>query len=136
MEPNQMPQGLPPRPSFMMGQQTPQPQEEMATPEEIQALKDMLASAQKKLDDLNVSNFTSKAQEEQRRTQILHQVFDKLKTAGVDLNDPGSVSAFLARLKDQNPEVAQYFETAMDELLGEESQPLQGSPDEGLFPEE
>lgn len=110
-DPSQMPPGMSP------GQPTSADQTPV-TPEQKQDLLDMIKKVQAKLGAFHATNFASQNKLESIRSTILKQVFQKLQLAGVDLTSQDSVSAFLAKLQQESPELAQNFEKAMDALLG------------------
>jgi len=92
----------------------------MVSPRDIEELKNMLALCQKKFDEVQSLDVSGSGQEMVQKQEMLKRVLEKLQMAGVDLNDPTSVSAFLDKLRNQNPELAQYFEEAMNRLLEDE----------------
>ena len=55
------------------------------------------------------------------RRGVLKDVFDKLQMSGVDLTNRTSVSNFISKLRQDNPEMADRFESAMEALLGSET---------------
>jgi hypothetical protein len=52
-------------------------------------------------------------------------MFTILEEAGVDLSDPSSINHFIMSLRERNPELAQRFEEAVNQLLGGE-EPVEG----------
>lgn len=88
------------------------------TPEQRQELLNLIAQIKQKLASFQALKFASKNKTDQFRVELLNQVFEKLQLAGVDLTDQASVAAFMQNLKDNNPELAQMFEEAMEALLG------------------
>ena len=115
---SQMPgQVMPPIPQPPAGG-LPMGGEEMVSEEEKQVLLDLIAQIKSKLGNLNATKFAADDKSEQMRQEILRQVFEKLQLAGVDLSSRESVGAFIMRLQEQNPELAQMFEKSMDVLLG------------------
>jgi hypothetical protein len=104
-------------PGMEGGFQLPQNQQ-MATPEQKQQLLALIALIRQKMEGLKSINFATQGKMDAYRRQILLQVFEKLQLAGVDLNDPQSVSVFIEKLRQQNPVMAEQFEQAMDALLG------------------
>ena len=91
------------------------------TEEEKQKLLAIIKQIREKLGSLNATQFASNNKTEQIRRDLLKKVFEKLQVAGVDLTDNQSVSDFLLKLKEDNPELAGMFEQAMDVLLGGEA---------------
>lgn len=52
--------------------------------------------------------------------ELLKKVFDSLRDLGVDPNDPTSVSQFLQKLEQQDPDLVALFESALEGLTPEE----------------
>ena len=82
-----------------------------------QELLDMITQIKSKLGSFQAVKFASDNKKEKVRLDLLKQVFEKLQLAGVDLSDQQSVSAFIEKLKQANPELANNFEQAMNVLL-------------------
>jgi hypothetical protein len=129
MDPNQipqgMPQGVPPMPPTPTDPGMPMPQpgvpvggDQPISEEEKQVLLDLIAKIRDQLGEVQAMGFASGNKSEVLRRDLLKQVFEKLQLAGVDLNSRESVGAFIMRLQEQNPELAQMFEKAMDVLMG------------------
>ncbi len=53
----------------------------------------------------------------QMKQEFLNEVFDMLKKAGVDPNDPESINAFLEELASTDPDLLALFEDAFNGLL-------------------
>jgi len=118
---NQMPVGDP--------SQIPQPFQGGAQPmpeERKQELLDMIEKIRQGLESFKIYRSASKDKSNQMNSDILRQVFEKLQMAGVDLTDRESVANFINKLRQNNPELADMFEQAMDRLLGEE---MEQNPD-------
>lgn len=94
----------------------------MATPEQIQELKQILAAIQGKISEVNTSRFAQKNAGDVGRKEALREMFMLLQQAGVDLTNPQSVSEFLAAMRQKNPELAQTFEDILNQLLGGEGE--------------
>jgi hypothetical protein len=84
----------------------------------VQELLNLIQQIRQKLGSFNAMQFASSNKTDRLRRDMLRQVFEKLQLAGVDLTDQRSVSAFIANLREQNPEMADMFEKAMEVLLG------------------
>lgn len=130
MDPEQlqqgMPQGLPSAvPPAPEGGMPGMGGEEMATPEQKQQLMDLIEATRGKVGDLNTALFQSENAADAARRGALKEVFTLLEAAGVDLNDPESVSNFLNNMKMEDPELAAQLEEAISGLLGEEPQPTE-----------
>lgn len=114
--------------------------EPMATPEQKKQLLDLIDASQAKLSELNAIRLSGKNTSERTRLDALKGVFVLLQQAGVDLNDPQSVSAFIEKIREMNPELATQFEESLNALLGdaEEAEPAEEVPavNESLLPDE
>ena len=90
----------------------------MATPEQKSQLMDMLGMLEQKMGEVHAARFAGDNKKKQGKADALRQVFTALQSAGVDISNPASVTAFLDKLRAQNPEMAQLFEEVMQSLLG------------------
>jgi hypothetical protein len=88
------------------------------TDQQKEELLNMIDQIKAKLGSLSATRFASGNKAEVLRRSLLKQVFEKLQSAGVDLSDRQSVADFMGRLRQDNPELADLFEQAMDSLLG------------------
>jgi hypothetical protein len=105
--PAPMEQPMPP-----MGQEM-----EMATPEQMQELRQLVAEIENKFHKTNMRDAQTSDIDFSMRQHLLTEVFDELRNAGVDLEDQESVANFLEKLKEVNPELEQAFEGAMAHLM-------------------
>lgn len=69
--------------------------------------------------NLNSMQFMAKNRSEQSKRDALKKVFDEMAASGVDLNNPESVSEFMKKLQDKNPDLYQLFEEVMGQLLAD-----------------
>lgn len=129
MPPQPMPsEGAPPvppqMPSTSVGDpsQMPQPAtdggDQPVTPEQKQTLLDLIDQIKEKMKSFGATSFAADNKTESMRRDLLRQVFERLQRAGVDLTDRQSVADFMTKLQQQNPQLAQGFEKAMEVLLG------------------
>lgn len=84
---------------------------------------------------LNSTQFMTKNHAAQSKRDALRMVFDEMAAAGVDLNDPQSVSGFLQKMEQKNPDLYQLFEEAVNGLLNDNetnNEAQNGSITEGL----
>ena len=88
------------------------------TPEQKQEMLDLITKIEEQLSHTKAIQFASKAKMESYRNGLLQQVFDGMHAAGIDLNDRQSVSDFINKLREENPDLADMFEKSMDVLLG------------------
>ena len=87
-------------------------------------LLDMMSKIDGKYQDFNSQNFSSNNSLQDQQGQLLRDFFDLLQQMGVDPNNPEEVEAFLDKIKQQNPELSQQIEQALQTLLGEEITPV------------
>lgn len=80
-----------------------------------------------------------KGKNESNRRQLLIQLFSKLRQVGVDPSDPQSIAAFIEYLRENDPDMLEFFETAMNALLPDEAAsaeagiaPPMGTPSQGM----
>lgn len=97
------------------------PGQEMASPEQMQGLQELLEGTKQKIGEYNANRFAGKNKSEQENKDLLKEVFQMMQDSGIDLTDQASVSEFLDKLKTENPQLFQWFEMAMDGLLGNET---------------
>ena len=113
MDPNSM--GASPQSPDMVGGNN------MATPEQVQEIKDLMDKVSGKMQELQANHFAGSGKIDVIRQKLLKEVFRVLTMAGVDLSSRDSVNAFIDKLKATNPTLATLFENAMNVLLGDET---------------
>lgn len=89
---------------------------------EKQVLASMIEEIRNKLSELNSAQFSTGNISEVEKSKALQEIFTILQSNGVDLSDPTSVQDFIERMRESNPELAQFFEQVMEQLLGEPEQ--------------
>lgn len=145
MDPNQMPPqidpsqgmpqmpGMPPMPSGGEAPMVPQMpsggEMPMGVPaptggqpvseEQKQELLDLIQGIREKLGSFNAQSFAGNNKLDRTRRELLRQVFEVLQKSGIDLTNRESVAAFIEKLREQSPELADQFEEAISALLGE-----------------
>lgn len=90
-----------------------------ASPEQKQQLMDLISQIRAKLAETNANMFAGTNKSEQTRIDALKQLFEMMQSAGVNLQDPVAVQAFIDKMREMNPDVAQMFEDALQGLLNE-----------------
>lgn len=98
------------------------------TDQQYAALQALLAKVKQAGQNLGSMNFVNNNKAIQSKRDGLKQVFAQLAAAGVDLSNPKSVSAFLAKLQAANPDMYQLFVKAMGVLLNENATPAATQP--------
>jgi len=116
--------GMPPTPATIpspsMGPSAPGMTGENApmTPEHKAELTQLLSKVKEEYSKWRSMRFGTQNQSNEFRRSKLKEVFQILQAKGVDLNDPKSVSAFLAELKKTAPQHFAAITKALDYLLG------------------
>lgn len=131
MDPNQ---NMPMDPNAMGPEATPEAGQEMATPEEINSLKEMMDQIEEKYREMNAENFAGSNQVESFRKDLIVDVFKALQSAGVDVSNVEEVKKFLDRLEESNPDLYDLFVQSFNGLMGEEGT-LPGTAAESALPE-
>jgi len=92
-------------------------------------LQELMDKIQGKYQDFGAQQFSSDAKSKEQQSVLLRELFDLLQSAGIDPSNPEEVKAFLDKIKQQNPELAQQLETVLQAILGE------GLPEAEISPE-
>lgn len=83
-------------------------------------LQELMSKIEAKMQDFNSQKFSTDNKLKEQQSQALRQIFDLFKSNGVDPSNLDEVSAFLQKVKDTNPELAQQLEKALEIILGED----------------
>lgn len=97
------------------------PGQEFASPEERQQLIDLIEATKEKMAGLRTAEFTGANSKDAAKLDVLRELFSMMQSSGVDLTSVESVNAFLSKIKQANPNMAQDFEEALESLLGDDS---------------
>lgn len=92
-----------------------------ATPEQKQELLQMIGQIRGKLQNFHAVSFAGQNKVERNRREQLREALGALQQAGVNLQDRGSVSKFLQKLRTTNPTLGNQVEKALDTLLSSNS---------------
>ena len=92
--------------------------QQFASDEQRQQLLDLIQQIREKVAETNANSFAGGNQTQQAKMDALKEIFDLLKSSGVDLTDPAAVQKFIDDLKAFSPDIGQMFEDAMTDLLG------------------
>jgi len=131
--PPEMPPQVPPSPmpeAPMSPGMAPGATPQFATDEQRQQLLDLIQQIRDKVAETNANMFAGGNQTQRVKMDALKEIFDLMKSSGVDLSDPAAVQKFIDDLKAFSPDIGQMFEDAMNDLLGgqgentEQSQPM------------
>lgn len=103
--------------------------------------KDMKSELQTGFEDLKNRESALKSQEEQNkinieqmRAETIQSLMDLLKEYGVDGSNLESISAFLYKLRDKDPDLAELFEIAFNDLMNNsQPEPEETAPNAGLM---
>jgi hypothetical protein len=110
---------LPPMPisSEMLTQQPTSGMEK--SPEEMRKeIEEGFLDVQNRNASLDSQKLINDKQIEEIRAKTIQSLFMLLQSAGVDVSNLESISAFLQKLEAQDPDLAQLFEIAFDGLVG------------------
>lgn len=102
----------------------PDPGMDPMPPGVLDNLRGMMAGAEAQKQEVDTQSALNDRQVEDLRRELLSSVFDSLKSAGVDLNNPSSVRDFVTSLENSDPDLARLFEFAFG-ILSPESGPEQ-----------
>jgi len=83
-----------------------------------QNIQDLMTKVQGKYQDFNSSKFAATNKTQAQRSAAMRQLFQLFEAMGVDPSDPAALKQFLNQLKQQNPEMYQQVEDALESLLG------------------
>lgn len=95
----------------------------MSQEEMMNNLKNLMSSIDNKYQDFNSSKSMSDSNVMQDKSQSLREVFDLLQSAGVDPSNVEEVQSFLNKIKENNPELYQQIEKALQSIMGGEVDP-------------
>lgn len=106
-------------------QPQPQPQmpdfgEQPISDEKRRMLSDATNHMQAVIEDTKMRMNASKLNLNVIKKQRLNDLFSKMKSSGVDLNNRESVASYISKLRQNNPETADMFEKSMNYLLTDE----------------
>lgn len=95
--------------------------QEFATEEEKNELKRKLIDVETKNGALNSLKIINSRKLLELKSELIKEILTELQKNGVDLNDQSSISEFLDKLEQQNPDLRELFEMAFNELEGGEN---------------
>ena len=78
----------------------------------------LLAKVQSKYGELNSMKFAGDNQNAAMRNDILKTVFDTMRQAGINPSDQNAINEFMAELEQNNPDLFELFNEALNALLG------------------
>lgn len=128
MNPNMQPPAL----AQMNASAAPEETAPMASPEQIQELRDMFGQVQNENARLVSNKVLSRNQLQIMKQKLFGELFTLLQDAGVDPSDPESVKNFLLQLERRDPDLLEIFQTAFTGLSSPESVETETpAPEEG-----
>jgi transcriptional regulator with AAA-type ATPase domain len=83
-------------------------------------LQELMSKIEAKMQDFNSQKFSSDNKIKEQESQTLREIFDLFQQNGVDPSNIDEVSAFLQKIKENNPELAQQLESALQSILGDD----------------
>lgn len=96
---------------------------EMATPEQVQQLHDLMGTVKNAQASLVTKKLIKKNEVTSLQRQLMDGMFGIMQQAGADPSNPESIRAFLAQMEQKHPDLLELFITAFQNLSGG---PLQG----------
>lgn len=126
-QPQQNPNALPPQ---EVG--APSSSSKMTPDEMRKDLKILMNSIDDKMNLFNGQKKAASNQLDKAQNDAIGQLFEVLKQNGVDPSNQDSVNAFLAQLKQSNPQGYQIFESAIESLLSQKNVLKQEQPPNGF----
>lgn len=105
-----------------MPQNTPKPQEkapEMTSEAMRTELETGLEDVKNRERTLNSQEVINTNKLKETKTRVIQTLFGVLEDFGVDPSNLESINAFLSQLRNQDPDLAQLFEVAFNDLTGE-----------------
>lgn len=94
-------------------------------------LSEMLSQLSNKGAEMAIRSFSSTNNAKEQSGALMRELFDFFEEVGVDPSNPGEVSAYLDKLRQQNPELAQQLEVLMGRILSRFESFDQGAVDVG-----
>jgi hypothetical protein len=116
-----------PTPEGLPGGAEQLPEQDMASPEEMQTLWDMMNQIEQKYQEMNAEGFAGGNKIESQKRELIAEVFQALQDAGVDTTNIDEVRQFLDELQQSNPDLYELFDSAFSDLLGGETSPGAGT---------
>ena len=98
-------------------------QEEMRT-----NIERMMSQVQAKYGDVQVSRFDLDRRSVEGQGALLREMFDFFNSVGVDASNPEEIQAYIEKVKQTNPELAEQLETMLTRLV-EKSSGVPGADD-------
>lgn len=107
-------------PNFMSSnEEIGQKNKEMTSGEMKSELVRSFEELQSRNDDLNDQEMLNKNNIKEIRTKTIQSLFSLLEDFGVDASNLESINAFLSKLREQSPDLAEIFEIAFTDLTSE-----------------
>lgn len=94
--------------------------EELSQAQMRSNLQNLMGKIDSKYKDFSTQQFSSAANLKEQQSEVLRQIFDLLKSMGVDPSNVEQVKAFLDKIKQTNPALFQQIDSAMIHILGSE----------------
>lgn len=94
----------------------------------LNRLKNDLMTVENKNREFNSNKIMEENKLKETRAKMIQQLFLKMQKMGVDINNLESINKFLVKLSEQDPDLLELFESAFNNLVGEEDGRMQGAP--------
>lgn len=97
------------------------PEQPQMTQEEMKVdLENTFNKIEDKEREVNSQEFLGKNSLEELKKELFQHLFEMMKGLGVDPNDLESINKFLTELRVKEPDLAEMFEMAFNDVVGEE----------------
>lgn len=94
-------------------------QQEPSQEQMYQDLQELMTKIESQYQRFSTLNNQNKAQVQQKKDLMLQEIFDMFVDNGIDPNNAEDVSAFLDSIKQNNPELYQLVEKALQDLMSD-----------------
>jgi hypothetical protein len=82
------------------------------------------------ISDFNSRTLIGQKRLDQFRQVVIQAMFKLMKDAGIDPNDLNSIQKFLQSLEEMDPDIAQLFDVAFNDMIGSDQTQQPTSPDQ------
>ena len=89
-------------------------------PEHMKQLDDLLGKVQGKMGEYTSQKFVGDNTNNATKQKLLGEVLMSLQKAGVNVNDQAEVAAYLDKLREFNPDIADLLESFLEKIIGSE----------------
>ncbi len=95
-----------------------QPEAAMSQEDMRANLENMFSKVKGQIDSASGMRFAANTKFESKKKDVVRAVFDQMVEMGVDPSNMDSVQKFMEKLKTDNPDLYELFESSLESLLG------------------